>query len=50
VESEEILTMASTQLSVLRVTGALGVVLFGFFFLLTFSTPQWVEQFAVEFI
>jgi hypothetical protein len=42
--------VATTQLSVLRVTGALGVVLFGFFFVLTFSTPQWVEQFAVEFI
>ena len=49
-ESEEFLTMATTQLSVLRVTGVLGAVLFGFFFVLTFSTPQWVERFAVEFI
>jgi hypothetical protein len=50
VESEEGVIATSDRLSVLRVTGVLGVVLFGFFFGLTFSTPQWVERFAVEFI
>jgi hypothetical protein len=34
----------------LRAAGILGVALFAFFFALTFSTPQWVERFAVEFI
>lgn len=48
-ESEEGLT-STFKLSVLRVTGVLGLVLFAFFFVLTFSTPQWVERFAVEFI
>jgi len=43
-------TATTVQLSILRVTGVLGAVLFGFFFVLTFSTPQWVERFAVEFI
>lgn len=38
------------QLSVLRIAGALGAVLFGSFFAITFSTPQWVEQFAIEYL
>ena len=38
------------QLWTLRVIGVRGATLFGFFFALTFSTPQWVERFAVEFI
>ena len=38
------------QLWVLRLVGILGAALFGFFFVLTFSTPQWVEHFAVDFI
>jgi len=49
-ESEEGVTTTATRLSLLRVTGAVGVVVFGFFFALTFSTPEWVEKFAVEFI
>ena len=40
----------AARLWVLRSIGVLGAALFGFFFLLTFSTPQWVEQFAVDFI
>jgi hypothetical protein len=40
----------ATRLWVLRSIGVLGAALFGFFFLLTFSTPQWVERFAVDFI
>lgn len=35
---------------VLRIAGVLGAVLFGFFFAITFSTPQWVERFAIEYI
>jgi hypothetical protein len=50
VESEEGVTATATQLLILRVTGVLGVVLFGSFFALTFSTPEWAERFAVEFI
>lgn len=41
---------ATIQLWILRIAGVLGAALFGFFFVLTFSTPQWVEQFAVEYI
>jgi hypothetical protein len=40
----------AVQLWTLRVVGVVGATLFGFFFVLTFSTPQWVERFAVEFI
>jgi hypothetical protein len=43
-------TRAAVQLWCLRGAGVIGAALFGFFFALTFSTPQWVEQFAVEFI
>lgn len=41
---------AAARLWILRSIGVVGAALFGFFFLLTFSTPQWVERFAVEFI
>jgi hypothetical protein len=44
------MTRPAVQLCSLRGAGVLGAALFGFFFALTFSTPQWVEQFAVEFI
>jgi len=46
------LTPAQTaiRLWILRITGVVGAALFGFFFVLTFSTPQWVERFAVDFI
>jgi hypothetical protein len=40
----------SVQSWILRVVGATGAVLFAFFFALTFSTPQWVERFAADFI
>jgi len=42
--------VASIQKWVLRVRGVTGVTLFGFFFALTFATPQWVEHFAADFI
>jgi hypothetical protein len=38
------------QLAVLRVAGMAGAALFGLFFVLTFSTPQWIERFAIEYI
>ena len=41
---------AAVRLWILRITGVVGAALFGFFFVLTFSTPQWVERFAVDFI
>jgi hypothetical protein len=41
---------AAVRLWILRITGVAGAALFGFFFVLTFSTPQWVERFAVDFI
>jgi hypothetical protein len=44
------MTRTPIQLWVLRLAGVLGAALFGFFFVLTFSTPQWVERFAVDFI
>ena len=44
------LTRTAIQLWLLQLAGVLGAALFGFFFVLTFSTPQWVERFAVEFI
>jgi hypothetical protein len=40
----------SLRMLALRAVGILGAALFTFFFALTFSTPQWVERFAVEFI
>jgi hypothetical protein len=40
----------SIQNLVLRVVGVAGAALFAFFFALTFSTPQWVERFATDFI
>lgn len=46
----EVAPVTTLQLSVLRIVGALGAVLFAFSFALTFSTPQWVERFAVEYI
>jgi hypothetical protein len=42
--------IASIQQWVLRVLGVAGVAVFGIFFALTFSTPQWVERFAADFI
>lgn len=44
------LTRSAFQLWLLRLAGILGAALFGFFFVLTFSTPKWVERYAVEFI
>ena len=41
---------AASRLWILRSIGIVGAALFGFFFLLTLSTPQWVERFAVDFI
>jgi hypothetical protein len=41
---------AAARFWILRSIGVVGAALFGFFFLLTFSTPQWVERAAVEFI
>ena len=41
---------AAVRLWILRITGVVGAALFGFFFVLTFSTPQWVERFGVDFI
>jgi hypothetical protein len=35
---------------VLRITGFIGLASFTFFFALTFRTPQWVEDFAADFI
>jgi hypothetical protein len=35
---------------VLRIAGALGLAVFGFFFFLTFHAPEWVESFAKDFI
>lgn len=40
----------SNQQWVLRVFGVAGALLFGFFFALTFSTPQWVERIAADYI
>lgn len=34
----------------LRAIGGFGAAIFGFFFLLTFHTPEWVETFAADFI
>jgi hypothetical protein len=48
--SSAITPAAGLRLPALRVLGALGAVVFGLFFALTFSTPQWVERFAVEYI
>lgn len=41
---------SSIQQWVLRVFGLAGAALFAFTLVLTFSTPQWVERFAAEFI
>jgi hypothetical protein len=41
---------ATLQLLVLRMAGIAGAAIFGFFFVLTFSTPQWVERYAVDYI
>ena len=45
--------MASTDQvgrSSLRIAGLAGLAIFGFFFALTFHTPQWVESFAKDYI
>lgn len=44
------MTTDSVRILVLRAAGVLGTALFTVFFALTFSTPQWVERFAVDFI
>ncbi len=40
----------SLQRIILGITGATGAAVFGFFFALTFHTPEWVEDFAADFI
>lgn len=35
---------------IMRVIGVAGAAAFGFFFAITFATPQWVEHFAADFI
>lgn len=44
------MTTDTVRILVLRAAGVLGAALFMAFFALTFSTPQWVERFAVDFI
>lgn len=36
--------------TILRIVAVVGAAIFTFFFALTFYTPEWVEQFAAEFI
>jgi hypothetical protein len=59
VEGEEGLTIAhidprmtapSIENFILRLTGLAGAAIFAIFFMLTFSTPQWVERVAADFI
>ena len=42
--------MYTKESIILRSLGALGACLFAFFFALTFSTPEWVENYARDFI
>ena len=42
--------MYTKESIVLRALGALGTCLFAFFFVLTISTPEWVESFALDFV
>ncbi len=42
--------MKTKKSIILRTLGAIGTGLFAFFFALTFSTPEWVENYAIDFI
>jgi hypothetical protein len=50
VESQEGLMPDAFASWILRVVGVAGAAVFGIFFAITFSTPQWVEHFAADFI
>ena len=49
-EGQESLMPDASASWILRVVGMAGAAVFGFFFAITFSTPQWVERFAADFI
>ena len=42
--------MADARRLTLRITGVAGAALFAFFFALTFHTPEWVEDFARDYL
>lgn len=41
---------SATERLTLRIVGIAGTALFGFFFFLTYHTPQWVEDFAADYL